>query len=155
MPIVTDQGFAADAWRRLEEGAPLCAHAVAPVERLGEFRADGAPKPLGVEITPTTEVSTLEPYFDVLALIVAPFANFADGRGFSLARRLRDAGYTGRLRAAGGLIPDQFAFARAAGFDEVEISDDRAQRQPEADWLADVQRPGWYQRNLLNGAAGR
>ena len=64
------------------------------------------------------------------------FPSFADGRGFTLARLLRLRGYTGRLRAAGHVIADQYAMARRAGFDEVEISDDLARRQPHDQWLA-------------------
>lgn len=48
------------------------------------------------------------------------FAAMGDGRGFSLARRLRGAGFAGALRAAGPLIPDQFAALARVGFDAVE-----------------------------------
>ena len=47
---------------------------------------------------------------------------------------LRQAGY-GRLRAHGHVIADQYAMARRVGFDEVEIGDDLAARQPEDQWL--------------------
>ena len=43
-------------------------------------------------------------------------------------------GYTGRLRAEGHVIADQYAMARRSGFDEVAISDDLAARQPAAQW---------------------
>jgi hypothetical protein len=33
------------------------------------------------------------------------------------------------------VIADQYAMARRAGFDEIEISDDLAARQPEDQWL--------------------
>jgi uncharacterized protein (DUF934 family) len=69
-------------------------------------------------------------------LIAIAFPAFTDGRGFSLAKALRDAGYRGRLRASGELIPEQFPFALDCGFDEVEISDERLARQPVAQWLA-------------------
>lgn len=69
-------------------------------------------------------------------LIAIAFPTFSDGRGFSLARELRQAGYRGRLRAAGELIPDQFGFALDCGFDEVEISAERLARQPLEQWLA-------------------
>jgi len=68
-------------------------------------------------------------------MIRVDFPSAADGRGFSIAQRLRLAGYAGRLRARGHVIADQYAMARRAGFDEVEISDDLAQRQPEDQWL--------------------
>lgn len=68
--------------------------------------------------------------------IAIAFPAFTDGRGFSVAAALRNAGYTGRLRASGELIPEQFPFALDCGFDEVEISDERLARQPVEQWLA-------------------
>lgn len=70
------------------------------------------------------------------ALIRVDFPSFADGRGFTIARQLRLRGYAGRLRARGHVIADQYAMARRAGFDEVEIDESLAARQPEADWTA-------------------
>jgi uncharacterized protein (DUF934 family) len=69
-------------------------------------------------------------------LVRIEFPAFSDGRGFTLARILRAEGFTGRLRAKGHVIADQYAMARRSGFDEVEISDDLAARQPEDQWLA-------------------
>ncbi len=63
------------------------------------------------------------------------FPAFSDGRGFTIARQLRLMGYVGKLRAGGDLIADQYAMARRSGFDEVEISDDKAVRQPQEQWL--------------------
>ena len=49
---------------------------------------------------------------------------------------LRLMGYSGKLRAKGHVIADQYTMARRAGFDEVEIDTDLAERQPEAQWIA-------------------
>ncbi len=43
-------------------------------------------------------------------------------------------GYTGRLRAHGPVIADQYAMFRRIGFDEVEIPDEIAERQPQDQW---------------------
>jgi uncharacterized protein (DUF934 family) len=115
--IVRDTGFAAEDWTTpfspLAEAASGCTALDLPVE------ADPDRIPLnGVQI------------------IRIPFASFSDGRGFTLARRLRLRGYQGRLRAAGHVIADQYAMARRSGFDEVEISAALAARQPEDQWLA-------------------
>jgi len=67
-------------------------------------------------------------------MIRVHFASFADGRGFTIAKQLRLMGYKGRLRAEGHVIADQYAMARRSGFDEVEIDDELATRQPEAQW---------------------
>jgi uncharacterized protein (DUF934 family) len=92
---------------------------------------DGAP----LDIASDTKPADLPAAFDGIALIRVAFPAFSDGRGFSLARHLRQRGYAGRLRAKGHVIPDQYAMARRCGFDEVEITDEQAARQPEPDWL--------------------
>ena len=79
---------------------------------------------------------------------------FSDGRGFTLAARLRQNGYRGHLRLAGYVLADQYAMARRSGFDDVEISQELAARQPESQWLA---RADWrahdYQSRLRRPAA--
>jgi len=71
-----------------------------------------------------------------IALVRVAFPSVADGRGFTIARCLRRMGYTGRLRACGQIMPDQYTMARRSGFDDVEIDATRAARQPQADWHA-------------------
>jgi uncharacterized protein (DUF934 family) len=44
-------------------------------------------------------------------------------------------GYRGRLRARGHVLADQYAMARRAGFDEVEITAALAARQGQEQWL--------------------
>jgi uncharacterized protein (DUF934 family) len=112
-------------------------HVLAPLERLdATLAARGASQLVGVEIANTTKPEVLAHAFDRLALIAVAFPAFGDGRGFSIAKALRAAGYRGRLRAVGPLIADQFAYALACGFDEVETPDALAARQPMAQWLA-------------------
>jgi uncharacterized protein (DUF934 family) len=73
---------------------------------------------------------------DRFEAIYVQFPAFVNGRGFSLARILRRAGFTGQLVANGQLIPDQFAFALQCGFDSVRVSDaELARHTPEA-WQA-------------------
>ena len=72
------------------------------------------------------------------------FPSFADGRGFTLAAILRRAGFTGRMRARGHVLADQYAMARRSGFDEVEIDPTLAARQPQDQWLA---RADWQTNN--------
>jgi uncharacterized protein (DUF934 family) len=112
------------------------------LDRKGWKASDAAPVPLevlgdgnAVLIPNTMQASELLPLQDRLTLIAIEFPKFNDGRGFSIARALREQGYKGTLRATGALIPDQFAFALQVGFDEVEISDEQAARQPVGQWL--------------------
>jgi uncharacterized protein (DUF934 family) len=48
---------------------------------------------------------------------------------------LRQQGFEGTLRASGHILPDQFGFALRDGFDEVEIDEAQAARQPVEQWL--------------------
>ncbi|MCV2878641.1 DUF934 domain-containing protein [Sedimentimonas flavescens] len=89
-----------------------------------------------VELAPDTDAGELAALTAGAELVRVAFPAFSDGRGFTLGRRLRALGFTGRLRAAGHVIADQYAMARRSGFDEVEISDELAARQPEAQWKA-------------------
>ena len=69
-----------------------------------------------------------------------PFASSADGRGFSLARRLRELGYEGQIIAIGALVCDQYRHARQSGCDGVLITAEQAQKMPEPHWLEQARR---------------
>jgi uncharacterized protein (DUF934 family) len=88
-----------------------------------------------LDLTNTDDPTALVPYLADIRLIRIDFPAFSDGRGFTLARRLRMMGFKGRLRARGYVLADQYAMARRTGFDEVEISPELAARQPEDQWL--------------------
>ena len=70
-----------------------------------------------VRLEPGDEPRDLLPHLDRLRLIEVNFPTFGDGRGYSAARILREAGYTGELRAVGEVLVDQIAFMRRCGFD--------------------------------------
>jgi len=103
-----------------------------------------------VVLAPDLDPATLGDYLghDLLAI---EFPSFSDGRGFSLARILREKGYKGRLRAVGGLISDQYAMARRVGFDEVQITAALAGRQPQEQWLYRADWQQWDHRSRLAG----
>ncbi|MEO1911160.1 MAG: DUF934 domain-containing protein [Paracoccus sp. (in: a-proteobacteria)] len=85
------------------------------------------------------------------SLIAIEFPSFSDGRGFTLARMLRELGYKGTLRATGRLIADQYAMARRVGFDEVQVAADIAARQPQEQWKARADWKAWDHRENLAG----
>lgn len=70
-----------------------------------------------VRIEPGDDARALLPYLDRLALVEVNFPSFADGRGYSAARILREAGYAGELRAVGDVLIDQLSHMRRCGFD--------------------------------------
>lgn len=142
--LIDRNGPLADRWTRVEDDAAMPAGpAIVDLGRLASV--DHAP--LGVHLPNSAEPADLAGDFARLDLISVAFPSFSDGRGFSIGRRLRQLGFTGRLRAAGPVIADQFAYLLECGFDEVEIPDALAGRQPPAHWQAALARADHaYQR---------
>ncbi len=80
-------------------------------------------------LRPPDEPPSDAPWHETIGAVSIVFPAFTDGRGFSLAFRLRRVfGYRGHLRACGALIPDQRAFLVLMGFDDVAIDPAAAQR---------------------------
>jgi uncharacterized protein (DUF934 family) len=81
-----------------------------------------------VRLEPDEDARLLIPHLDRLALIEIAFPKYRDGRGYSSARILREAGYKGELRAQGDVLVDQIAFMKRCGFDsfapESSLSED-------------------------------
>ena len=113
--IVNDNGFAPDDW-----AGEFCKDGAANDCAALDLPSDTAPE--NVTLTPSVKMIRID------------FPSSADGRGFTIARALRLSGYTGRLRARGHVLADQYAMARRSGFDEVEIDEALAARQPQAQW---------------------
>jgi uncharacterized protein (DUF934 family) len=92
-------------------------------------RRIAAEKPL----PPEAVVIRLEPKDDPAAVagrlagaarVEINFPKFGDGRGFSLARLLRERyGYQGELRAVGDVFRDQLFYMESCGFDAFELRD--------------------------------
>ncbi len=70
-----------------------------------------------VRIEPGDDARALLPHLDHIQLVEVNFPVFGDGRGYSAARILREAGYVGELRAVGDVLVDQVAYMRRCGFD--------------------------------------
>ena len=63
------------------------------------------------------DARALLPHLSHLTLVEIAFPSFRDGRGYSAARILREAGFTGELRAQGDVLVDQVPLMRRCGFD--------------------------------------
>jgi uncharacterized protein (DUF934 family) len=70
-----------------------------------------------VQLGPDARLEELAPRLGEIGRVEIEFPKFRDGRGFTLARTLRERfGFTGDIRATGHFIPDQFAALVACGF---------------------------------------
>ena len=137
--LLGEAGEKADAFTAVGDIADLSLASgpvLVPLTVIDQAIEDRRNTALGLEVANDTPVCAVERYFGALDLISVAFPSFSDGRGLSLARRLRRAGFTGTLRASGPLIADQFAEALACGFDEVKLPDAMAARQPAPQWVA-------------------
>lgn len=70
-----------------------------------------------VRIEPGDDALELVEHLDRIKLVEVNFPSFMDGRGYTSARVLREAGYTGELRAIGDVLVDQLSHLRRCGFD--------------------------------------
>ncbi len=94
------------------------------------------------------DLSQITLVLDRIDTLLIEFPSFADGRGFSVAKQLRERyNYKGLLIADGELIPDQYAFAMQCGFDAVRVNHETFSIQAEDDWRNSLEDFGLtYQR---------
>ncbi len=79
---------------------------------------------IGIWLASDFDADKLTKNMAKLPAIAIVFSAFADGRGFSLARILReDCDYTGELQAAGGYMQDQLFFLYRCGFNAYCINE--------------------------------
>ena len=136
--LVQDTGFSNDDWNQ-------------PIYALDALPANTPNTPYAIDVSSDAEPRDLAEHLDTVAMVRVDFPSFADGRGFTIARQLRDMGFSGRLRARGHVNSDQYGMARRSGFDEVEISHDLAERQPEPEWL---RRANWQSHDYQSRLRG-
>ena len=135
MPTLIDRtGVRADDWTLFDGDAsalPADAKVLLPLDAWREYRdawlARGTP--VGVILGPADDPFVLKDDLAKLSLIAVRFPHFTDGRGYSIARQLRQRlGYTGALRAVGDVLRDQLFLLARCGFDTFALRDDQDPR---------------------------
>jgi uncharacterized protein (DUF934 family) len=137
--IIKNRAVVEDAWqvvRAAEDGAlpaaadlpagkVLVPFALWQAERDALVASRGRDE-LGVWLAPDSEPADLVADFGRIALIGVDFPRFADGRGYSIARLLRERhGWTGELRALGDVLRDQLLYLSRCGFDAFAVRADK------------------------------
>ena len=106
-----------------------------------------------LDIDSDTDPATLIPYLENITALRIAFPSSADGRGNSIAKRLRSEGFDGPIRAFGHIHPDQYPLALRNGFTDIEIDATLAERQPEHLWADTLNRVAQnYLSRLKSGA---
>lgn len=129
MRIIRDRAVVDDHWRHVpdeSEGLP-CGDVIVGLARWRRegqaLRARGSR--LGVRLAPGDRVDDIAGDLGELDVVALEFSGFAEGRGYSQARLLRDKlGYRGEIRAVGDVSRDRLAFMARCGVDAFELRDE-------------------------------
>lgn len=133
--IILDKQIANDDWSLVADEAALSgAKEVINFSRWAA--AEGADKDaliakrdagtLGIQLNAGDTADLLAEQSQGFALINVEFPKFADGRGYSAARLLRERfAYTGELRAVGDVLFDQLFFMMRCGFNAMAMREDQ------------------------------
>ena len=123
MHLILDKKIVADGWTYLAEGAPLPAtgNLIVPLACWIKERAALANRvgKTGVWLQGSDDPTKLDVVRELakLPLIAVEFAQFVDGRGYSIGRLLRERyGFRGELRAFGEVIRDTIPYLARCGF---------------------------------------
>ncbi|MCT4656031.1 MAG: DUF934 domain-containing protein [Cohaesibacter sp.] len=123
--------FQSDPWKRLadgdnDNGVPEGGAYFASFAKAKELLSSGPVSfDLGVIVEAGDDVEELAEHYDAILAFAVDFPAFADGRGFSTARLLRERhGYKGEIRAIGAYILDQMPMLMRCGVDAFWVEDD-------------------------------
>ena len=107
----------------LAEGVPVIVPLAFWLDHRNALRLRGD---VGVWLAPSDDPAALAADLDALPVIAVDFPKFTDGRGYSIARFLRDRHrFTGELRAVGDVLRDQLFALAECGFDAFALRDGR------------------------------
>src|SRR5215831_5085034 len=135
--LIKEQRIVADNWRLLERGpkgelpeVPAQGDVVVPLAlwqaRRDDLLARAEAGALGVWLDANEGPEAIADDVRRFALIAVNFPKFGDGRGYSIARLLRERyGYKGELRAIGDVLHDFLYFMKQCGFDAFVLRDDQ------------------------------
>jgi uncharacterized protein (DUF934 family) len=113
-----------DGWRYPGAGGgegAIQPNSVVPLDVLAaRARESLVCRPIGAFAASGVTVEQIVPMLDRLDLVVVEFPRFRDGRGFTVARALRERhGFAGDIRAIGHVLPDQLAALAQCGFTSI------------------------------------
>ncbi len=132
--LIDRNGRLADDWIRIDDEAAAGGAGVEGASvllTLAQWRAhparwDAHDGPLGILLGPADDPEAIADVLPRLKLVAVEFPSFTDGRGYSIARLLRQRhGYDGELRAVGDVLRDQMFFYARCGFDTFALRDDQ------------------------------
>ncbi len=133
--IIVDKKIVNDDWTLIADDAAL-SNSKEVINFSRWAAAEGADKDaliakrdagtLGIQLNGGDTADLLAEHSQGFALINVEFPKFADGRGYSAARLLRERfGFTGQLRAVGDVLYDQLFSMMRCGFNAMAMRADQ------------------------------
>lgn len=117
--ILSLAGVRADTFLDVDDDAPIPERGdvIVALSRLGSpARLPSRAGRIAVKIAPTDDARALAPILDRVAFVAVLFPAFADGRGYTHARTVRDElRYQGEIRAIGDVGVDQLHYLARVG----------------------------------------
>lgn len=125
--IIDRKPVTEDRWQWLadDESLPAEGAVVLPLAQYLELSDSLASREMGVQVNGDDDLEQVLALKDRVALFAVEFPAFTDGRGFSIARLLRRAGFTGEIRAIGDVTRDRLAHLERCGFNALQVPDER------------------------------
>jgi uncharacterized protein (DUF934 family) len=157
MQIIKDGAIVSDDWLHLDDDAPVPESGSVTVSAsrwLKEREALGSrAAALGLRIGGGDDLDALAADLPRFALVTVEFPKLADGRGFSIARLLREAyGYAGEIRARGNFLQDQLFFLKRVGVNAFEFTQpvDLANMLPALEEFSVTYQAAWDEKTPLH-----
>ena len=135
--LIKERRIVADSWHRLERRpkgelpeVPARGDVIVPLalwlQRREELLARAETGTLGAWIDANEGPEALAADVQLFPIIAVNFPKFGDGRGYSIARLLRERyGFKGELRAIGDVLHDHLFFMSQCGFDAFALREDQ------------------------------
>ncbi|WP_303783951.1 DUF934 domain-containing protein [Azovibrio restrictus] len=124
--LIKNQAIIPDTWQHLEPGTDPASQPLPEADilfpvALWQARKNeiiSRYKRIGLWLEPDAKLEPLADDLHYFQVIAIHFPKFTDGRGYSLARLLRERHhFEGELRAVGDVLQDQLFFMKRVGFD--------------------------------------
>ena len=134
--LIKNTQISVDAWEVVAQDAVATNdnQIFLPLSQIDDVKAlIASGKEAGVWLDSDTDYEQLTSVAKDVSVIAINFPKFADGRGYSLARILRDqCKYTGEIRAIGDVLLDQVFYMSRVGFDAYSLRDDKDAQKVQA-----------------------
>ena len=129
MTIIKDKSIIDDTWRVHQDDETLLDNSIVNLAYWLKNRDSlkTNQSPLGLLVEGDADIHGFKEDLSQFAIIAINIPAFTDGRGYSLAKLIRNQyGFTGEIRAVGDVLPDQALYLARVGFDSLELENEKS-----------------------------